>query len=233
MPLPPPRLPLGPLVPLRTTPILAPRAPAAVAPAERLAQLIEALHALRESMNRHVHRSGTVLRELATPAMLTAARVTDFEALLAKFDLPPRVVAMKYMAVAEHFTEEEAARVGVERGYAIVLGAARLPEPIAPQALLARNPTITVGNESARLMAAPVRTVTEWVRTLRTPTAAAPTKKAYREADAARDRLRRKLGTVGIGEPKMRVARRGADYVVRVELDPAMAVALARLLKLP
>ena len=187
--MPPPLRPGLPLTPIVTRPILAPLSPRPLAPAARVEALVAELRRLRSETNRCVHRSGVILRELAQPASLAAAGVTDFDALLAHYDLPARMSAMKYIAVAEHFTEDEAAQLGVERGYAIVRGAAAMPQPIAPRALLAKNPMIGLGPASVRLAAAPLRTVLGWVGSLEGTASPAPSKRQYKDADSARDKL--------------------------------------------
>lgn len=231
MPLPPLRPPgsLAPRVPFVPGPLAAARL-TQLPPAQRLEAAVAELHALRAQMNRWVYRVGTLLRVLSDPLVLAVAGMPDFGALLEHYDLPSRVSAQKYMAVAESFTEEEAAQLGVERGFAVVRGAAALPEPIAPRALLAKNPVIDTGLGAHRLAVAPFRALEAWLGTLGTP-APQPTKKAFKEADSVRDKLHRRFAAAGIGAAKMRLTRRGGAYVVRVELTPEEAAALAALVK--
>lgn len=219
-------MPIAPVV-VPMSPIVAPAAD----PRARLAQLVDEMQRLRRVTNSAVHRAGVILRELSQPTMIAAAGVVDFDALLELHDLPSRMTAMKYMAIAEHFTEEEATQLGTERGYAIVRGAAALPQPIAPRLLLAQNPTITVGPLSARLAAAPLRTLVTWVKELSPSATPAPPRRMYKELDSVRDKLHRRFVAAGIGETKMRVVRRRGEYVVRVELSAEEAAALVQAVK--
>ncbi len=206
-----PAVPLAPTLPLRA----------------RFEALIDELHRLRGEMNRAVHRCGTILRELATDEMLAFAEVTEFGELLEKYDLPSRMYAMKYMTVAQHFTEEEAARLGVERSYAIIRGAAALPSPVAPRALLARNPTIRVGPAAMKLDAAPLRALNLWIGGLAPAETSVDVLRAARAADSERDKLQRRFAAVGLGSPVMQVRRqRGGEYVVRLVLKMSESAAL-------
>lgn len=231
--MPPPLRPGRPLTPVITRPLVVPRSavplPGAPTAAARLDALITELRQLRSQVNRYVHRQGVILRELSTGAMISAAGAADFDGVLEQFELGGRLSALKYIAVADHFSEDEAAQLGVERGYAIVRGAAAMPQPIEPRALLAKNPVI--GPSNVRLAAANLRAVLGWVDSLHAKTAPAPSKRAYEDADSARDRLHRRFAAAGLGESKMRVVRKGGGYVVRVELAVDDVTALARLVK--
>lgn len=191
----------------------------------RFESLIAEIHQLRGEMNRAVHRCGTILRELATREMLDEAGLPSFEDLLDRYHLPSRVSAMKYMTVAEHFTEEEATMLGVERSYAIIRGAALLPRPVEPRALLAQNPTIHVGPATVQLATAPLRTLLGWVGELE-PAGPRAEPGASKRADSLRDKLQRRFVAAGVGRSKMNVRRRGSTYVVRVELTLEEAAAL-------
>lgn len=229
-----PPAPIAPSV-LPVSPITAPLVPVIV-PAVDLAPpaptrarfdaLIAELHQLRDQMNRSVHRCGTILNELSTDAMLAFGEVTDFGELLVRYDLPSRVSATKYMAVAHHFTADQAATLGVERAYLIIRGAAARPRPIAPSLLLAENPTIHVGPESAKLADASFRILLGWVTGLAPSAPAADLKREAKAADSLRDKLQRRFVSAAIGKPKMQVRKRGGAYVVKVELTMDEATAL-------
>lgn len=228
---PPPLRPARPLVPNITRTILAQPLRAPTMTRAQVEALVAELRRLRSEVNRYVHRMGVIYRQLSQAECHAAVGVPDFEQLLDHYDLGARLTALKYIAVAASFTEAQAAQLGVERGYAIVRGAAAMAEPVEPRALLAQNPEITVGPERARLAAAPLRTLLGWVGTLTAGATPAPSKRAYKDADSVRDKLHRRLASAGIGEARMRVVRRGNGYVVRVELGPEEAAALVRLVK--
>lgn len=229
--MPPPFRPTRPrIASVVRTPLVVPL-PAAATTGRPIAALVEELRQLRASVNRSVHRSGVILRELSQPPRIAEAGVVDFAGVLARYDLGSPMSASKYIAVAESFTEEEAAELGVERGAAIIRGARALPEPVAPRELLAENPTITVATGSHPLRAAPLRAVLEWANALRLSQQPRPTKQALRDADSVRDKLHRRFAAAGIEGAAMRLRRRGQGYVVRIEVTPEQAAVLARLMR--
>lgn len=214
MPLVPVVVPAGPL-------------PSAEQSRARFDALVAELHALRDTMNRAVHRCGTILIELSTPRMLAFGEVASLDELLERYDLPTKFSAIKYMTVAQHFTEQEARQLGVERSYAIIRGAAALPKPVTPRVLLAQNPSIRVGPQTMQLATAPLRALLGWVGGMK-PESAPPAevRRASKAADSLRDKLQRRFVAAGIGKSKMQVRRRGSAYVVRVELSMDEAAAL-------
>lgn len=226
-----------PLIPGIARPVIdvhvAPVSPVLVTPAgtRSLAELVDELRQLRASVNRAVHRSGVILRELSQPHRIAEARVVDFAALLETYDLGSPLAAAKYIAVADSFSEDQAAGLGVERGYAIVRAARALPRPIPPRQLLAQNPTIRFTGGAVRLAAASVRAVVEWAGSLRVAPTPAPSKQQYKAADSVRDKLHRRFASAGIDDPHMRVVRRASGYAVRMELSPDDAATLLRLVK--
>ena len=194
-------------------------------PKSRALALVAEVHAIKHQMSASAYRLGVVLRALSAPAMVAALECTSFEEVLAAHDLPSRMTALKYVALAEHFDEPVATELGAEKGYALVRYGRALARPEEPTALLARN---------AKLAGVPLRdaSAAEILRAARDlldkqRESAAAEDDSATAADKAVRRLGAKLRKAGARGAKLRRMRRGGTWRVVVELDADEAAALA------
>lgn len=196
---------------------------AATDPKTRALALIAEVHAIKHTMSASAYRLGIVLKELAEPALIAALGCTSFEEVLAAHDLPSRMTALKYVALAEHFEESEATALGAEKGYALVRYGRALDQP--PTALLARNAKLAgvlLRDASAADILRAARDLAEKQRE-----SAAAEDDTADEADKAVRRLGAKLRKSGAPGAKLRRVKRGGAWRVVIELDPDEAAALA------
>lgn len=197
---------------------------AADARAEALA-LIAEVHAIKQQMGAHVHRLGVILRALQSDRMIKALGCESFDEVLAAHDLPSRMTALKYIAVAEHFGEAEARLLGAEKGYALVRYAQALPRPEAPALLLSREAKLAgvlLRDSPATAILRAARELTEQRRA-----GAAAEDDTAQEADRAVRRLGSKLRRAGAPGAKLKRVRRGGTWRVTIELDADEALELA------
>lgn len=225
------------------TPVLVPRRPDVVQPArparpgvvvnttalDRADAILAELAELKDQMAAMVHRVGTLLAQLDDPEILAAKGVTRWEELLATPGLPARPTAIKYVAIARHFSEAQARELGVEKGYAIVRYARDvLRERKPPAQLLRDNPRVAgtplLAHTSATL-AAVLRAHLDAQRAR-----VEADSDTVAETDAAVRKLGPKLRKAGAPTATLRRVGRGDRCRVRVDLDPDEAVALARYL---
>ena len=235
--MPPPRRPVinvvvprgGPLVvtprdaPVVVSPPRGAGPSAATDPKTRALALVAEIHAIKDQMSASAYRLGVVLKALAEPEMIAALECTSFEEVLAAHDLPSRMSALKYVALAEHFEEREATALGAEKGYALVRYGRALDQP--PTTLLARNAKLAgvlLRDASAADILRAARDLAEKKRD-----SAATEDDTADEADKAVRRLGAKLRKSGAPGAKLRRVRRGGAWRVVIELDPDEAAALA------
>jgi hypothetical protein len=217
----------GPLVITpRDAPIVVspPRGPSAPAdPKARALALIAEVHAIKHAMSASAYPLGVVLKALGDPELIAALGCKTFEEVLAAHDLPSRMTAIKYVALAEHFEESEATALGAEKGYALVRYGRALEQP--PTALLARNAKLAgvlLRDASAADILRAARDLAEKQRQ-----GAATEDDTADGANKAVRRLGSKLRKSGAPGAKLRRVRRGGAWRVVIELDPDEAAALA------
>ncbi len=199
--------------------------PPATDPKSRALALIAEVHEIKANMSAAAYRLGVILKTLDDPTLIVALGHTKFDEVLVAHELPSRMTALKYMALAEHFEEREATTIGAEKGYALVRYGRALARPEAATALLARN---------AKLAGVPLRdaAVADILRAARDLAekqreSAVAEDDTADEADKAVRRLGAKLRKSGAPGAKLRRVRRGGAWRIAIELDPDEAAALA------
>lgn len=182
-------------------------------------------------MTSMIHRTGTLLRALQDPALVAALGCASFDEVLARFELPIRPTAIKYIAVAEAFSAEDARQLGgVERGYALVrytnavVNADKAPaQQKTPAEVMRLNPTFVRKPVLSYLPDA-----------LHAAIKAHLDARRWREAegdDTAEqvDRAVRKMGPrfrrLGAPGARLKRVKRRGKYVVQIELDADEAMA--------
>lgn len=191
----------------------------------RVEALIAEVHAIKASVSANWHRLGVILNELARNETLSDIECESFTKLLQHYELMPRLNAFRYMSLASTFTEEEVSEIGTEKGLALIRYAKASGGKTEPAALLRGN---------AKIAGHLVRDHT--VATLRSAVTTIHSRRRERE-EASDDTVEeantavRKLGAAmrrngARGATAKRVRRNGV-FLVRVELDPDEAVALA------
>lgn len=221
-------LPRG--APLVTTPrggppIVVTPAPVALDAKGQALALIAEVHAIKHQMSAQAHRVGVLLKALSGEPMLAALGCASFDDLLVTYDLPNRMTALKYIALAEHFGEAEAIALGAEKGYALVRYGQALPRPEKPALLLSRDAKLS----GVLLRDSPAAAILRAARELaeRQREGAAAEDDTAQEADRAVRRLGSKLRRAGAPGAKLKRVRRGGAWRVIIELDADEALALA------
>jgi hypothetical protein len=205
--------------------ILAPlRAPDGLAGRPRALALIEELHQIKARVGAEAYRVGVILRELAAPEMVAALGCATFNDVLEEHRIATRISAFRSMAIAEAYTEDEAAELGVEKGYALIRYAKAMGDKTAP-AMILRNDVKVGGTLVRDHTAASLTDVIVRARTRMREREEAESDTAQ-DANRAVRKLGPKLRSHGAPTAKLQQRRKGSRYVVRIELDPDEAMAL-------
>ncbi len=190
----------------------------------RALALIAELHEIRARAGSMAYRVGAILHELSTPEMVAELECSSFDVVLRDYDLVPRFDAYRTMAIAETFTEEEAATLGEKKSLALIRYAKVTGEK-APAVTILRNDLKISGTRLSDHTLESLQAAIDRVRTR-----AQEREEAESDTAPKVDRAVRKLGPKfrSHGAPTARFSRRrrGAKFVVRVELDADEALAL-------